>query len=1021
MTRKRLTVLLAGSLLCLPVASPAQRASNWRVYKLSDGLPESACVSVSLSPRGVVLARHLSSSWLSQLDGYSVRTFEVPESSSRVYESPGGQFWTVTMNGLEEYKQDSWQLHRLPEFARLGAITGGSDPVPLYPIRQGMVLCLLPERLLLFNSADSKSQSNVLRLANQTRLTKFSHWSAERNGGLWVSGLHGLARIPGPLRDLRADSPWREFVLPAELENLQEPHEDQNGGVATLAESTVTHEKVLVYFDGRDWKTQSPGIQKLRYAWRAQDQTWWAMTISGLYHSEADRPELVESEDISARQYFDVAIEPGGAFWLATSEGLYRYALLPWKAAHGYPRNGALIHCLAADASGRLWFVAAGSLHMLHQGRHEEYPLAKAGAGELQAAHALFPLKDGSLLLEADDQLAQFRPDLGTFTPLGRPETPAPKPLGLMKDGGLCMQVRSSNSPEDAYSLKAYDGSSFRPVPCPAPSIGNRLSSFLETQNGDFWLGSDQGTAWYHERMWHVFSSSDKSSPESPIAFIELPEAKVWCASSDRVWQFDGREWSEVRRGFDRINAVLRARRDGSLWVASNAGLFRYTQGTWLENGVEEGLPAVNVWALCEDQRGDLWAGTTHGLSRYDPEADVDPPRTELTLLSENPNKLRAGTPIAVSFSGQDKWKFTASERLLFSYRLDEQEWSPFQEGTHATFTDLSAGKHYLQAKAMDRSGRCDPTPAQLEFTLLLPWYKETRLLLISLAGILAALFFAAVAVNRHRQLVRSFAEVEKQVTQRTRELEIASRELLHSQKMNALGTLAAGIAHDFNNILSIIKGSAQIIEENLEDPQRVRTRVDRIKTVVEQGAGIVKAMLGFSRESEEHPAPCDINAVVEDTIRLLGDRFLREVQVRFEPVPNLPPLACAKDFVQQILINFIFNAAEAMNGRKEIILSTATLERLPAALTLSPAPADHYVAISVRDFGCGITAENMPRIFEPFFTTKAFSARRGTGLGLSMVYELARKVQAGLAVESVPDQGSTFTLIIPALNGQRS
>jgi signal transduction histidine kinase len=82
--------------------------------------------------------------------------------------------------------------------------------------------------------------------------------------------------------------------------------------------------------------------------------------------------------------------------------------------------------------------------------------------------------------------------------------------------------------------------------------------------------------------------------------------------------------------------------------------------------------------------------------------------------------------------------------------------------------------------------------------------------------------------------------------------------------------------------------------------------------------------------------------------------------------------------------------------------------------MVLAPGAATRYILISVRDFGCGIPPENMPRIFEPFFTTKALSARRGTGLGLSMVYELARKMDAGLAVESVVDQGSVFTLILP-------
>jgi signal transduction histidine kinase len=285
---------------------------------------------------------------------------------------------------------------------------------------------------------------------------------------------------------------------------------------------------------------------------------------------------------------------------------------------------------------------------------------------------------------------------------------------------------------------------------------------------------------------------------------------------------------------------------------------------------------------------------------------------------------------------------------------------------------------------------------------------------LISFAGLVAALFFAALAVNRHRQLLRSYAAIEKKVAERTRELEIANHELLHSQKMNALGTLAAGIAHDFNNILSIIKGSAQIIEDNLENPAKIRTRVDRIKIVVEQGSGIVKAMLGFSRDSDGQSLWYDPNDVVDDTIKLLGDRFLREVEVRFQRAPDLPGVPASKDFVQQILLNFIFNAAESMAKRKQVIVATQRITKLPAGIVLMPASAAAYVSISVRDFGCGIPPENMPRIFEPFFTTKSLSARRGTGLGLSMVYELARKMEAGLAVESVVGQGSTFTLVLP-------
>ena len=102
------------------------------------------------------------------------------------------------------------------------------------------------------------------------------------------------------------------------------------------------------------------------------------------------------------------------------------------------------------------------------------------------------------------------------------------------------------------------------------------------------------------------------------------------------------------------------------------------------------------------------------------------------------------------------------------------------------------------------------------------------------------------------------------------------------------------------------------------------------------------------------------------------------------------------------------------MDRNKRMFLSTKLLARLENGLVLQPDGAATYIAISVQDFGCGIPAENMPFIFDPFFTTKARSDRRGTGLGLSMVYELARKLEAGLAVASAVDQGSTFTLILP-------
>jgi signal transduction histidine kinase len=1016
MMRKGLILLLSA--LTLTRTGWGQKSSTWRVYDLADGLPESACVSVT-AQQGRVLVRHVTQPFISELDGYGITTVPAPENAiGRVYESPGGQLWTVVPEGLQEFKDSAWLLHRVQEIAAQfpGGRRRADVSVPLCPTRQGRVLFLVSERLMEFNSEDPE-HPKLLRVADKTALQKFSGMTLARDGGLWISGPRGFAKVPGPIRNLKPDSEWKEYLIPQSLQikNLGEPHEDENGFATAVAESSTNGQFLVVMFDGQHWTAQSAGNEKIHLGWRGPDGNYWAATSDKLLQTQAEHPGLLENEEISARQYSDVAVEPSGAFWLATSDRLLRYALPSWRSPVSVRNLRSVVRGMAADHEGRLWFISGNALCVVEKENENQYPFPAANVQQLRSAIAIFPLKTGNLIIEASDELFQFDPHRKTFS---SPQERAPRRqvLGYLKDGRLCVErLLPENARDIGSRLEIYDGSGFEPLPDPPtdPSLTNLLALFT-AQNGDLWLSAEHSTALYHDKKWRVFSSSDKSTPEAALCFAEIADGKIWCATGDRVWEFDGRNWSTVRRGFDRINAMERSR-DGSVWVASNNGLFRFFQGNWVENGPEEGLPSASIRDLCEDQSGRLWTGATHGLSVYFPDADTDPPRTFIQPVLEHEKTIPDGGTLSISFGGRDKWKFTPRNRLLYSYRLDEHEWSSFQEINGISFTDLPAGKHYFLVRAMDRNCNIDPKPARLEFSVVLPWYRETRLVLIAFAGLACALFFAGLSYNRHRRLLRSYAEVEQKVTERTRELELANRELLHSQKMNALGTLAAGIAHDFNNILSIIKGSAQIIEDNMDNPQKVHTRVDRIKTVVEQGAGIVKAMLGFSRDSADQPGACDLNEAVKDTIKLLGDRFLREVQVTFEPGADVPEVMCSKDFIQQILLNFIFNAAESMAKRKQVILTTKTLEKLPPDLILAPGKASIYSAISVKDFGSGIPSENLSRIFEPFFTTKAMSVRRGTGLGLSMVYELAKKLEAGIAVESVINNGSVFILILPA------
>ena len=1010
--------LLVALLFAARPGFTGEKISNWRLFNAADGLRESkstaVTISQSITSRGRIWVTHGDAGWMTRFNGWQTTNFPTLDTAaSRIYEGKSGQTWTIYWGGLQEFSQGRWISYPIPEVEkefRANAALRPARPLSLWPIEHNRVLLLLPDRLLEFNA--NLNQTVVWRLASQTRLGKFSEMVSSRDDGLWIAGAGGLAKIPGPIRLSKSDSKWQEFIIDEEsgVQNLQRPFEDALGGVCAVAESLLENKRVVVYLEGDRWSVQIPR-ENIRQAWRGADGVFWGTTISSLFSWEKDEPLKPVKDEVAAGQFFDVAVEPNAScFWLATSEGVFRYAPLLWQTPRSLDSIHALVHSVLEDAQGRLWFAGADSLTMLESNQWKSFPLPsdleRRIESSAQSPGAIFTLNNGSIIMSAGDRLLQFSPTHEAFSYVSHPSSGPVRPVGNFKDGNLCVQVLSAEGPRGAYRLEIFDGEKFQPFS--DFNFGTELHCLLAAQNGDLWLAGNGGVAVRHENDWQVFPAAESGAPDGASCLLEMNDRKIWCGGRGKIWEFDGKKWTVVRTGFNQIRSLMKSR-DGSVWVGSESGITRFYKEVWVDYGIEEGLHSGNTYDLCEDRNGRVWAGTLFGLSLFHPEADADPPR----VIAIDRRGAPEATSLQMIIRALDKWKNTPASRLLYSYRLDEQEWTPFNSENVISFSELSAGNHQFKVRVMDRNWNLDVAPVY-EFVVALPWYRETRLLLISGFAMAAIVFLAAFAFNRHRQLLRSYAQVEKIVALRTEQLGKANSELLQSQKMTALGTLAAGVAHDFNNILSIIKGSAQIIEGNLNDPEKIRTRLDRIKTVVDQGSGIVKAMLGFSRSSDRQLASCDINSLVDETTKLLGDRFLREIEIQFEWAPALPAVPAAKDLIQQILLNLIFNAADALSGSGQIILRSGQMKSPPANPVLPPVPANEYVFISVIDTGCGIAPEILPRIFEPFFTTKAFSTRRGTGLGLSMAYELAKEMGYGINVQSVLGKGSAFTLIIP-------
>jgi two-component system cell cycle sensor histidine kinase/response regulator CckA len=233
------------------------------------------------------------------------------------------------------------------------------------------------------------------------------------------------------------------------------------------------------------------------------------------------------------------------------------------------------------------------------------------------------------------------------------------------------------------------------------------------------------------------------------------------------------------------------------------------------------------------------------------------------------------------------------------------------------------------------------------------------------------------------------------------------------SQKMEAVGRLAGGIAHDFNNLLMVIQGYAEIVLEEDSASPAVRKSVETIVRTTESAANLTRQLLSFSRKHVFSPQVLDLNALVNQMSEMLLG-VLRD-QMEFEV--KLDPEACCISAdpgqIEQVIMNLVVNARDAMSKGGKLTLQTARIAR-DASRASQPAalPRGDYVMLAVADTGVGMDVDTQSRIFEPFFTTK--NKDEGTGLGLSVVYNIVRASGGHVRVNSEPGRGTTLRVFFP-------
>jgi len=266
----------------------------------------------------------------------------------------------------------------------------------------------------------------------------------------------------------------------------------------------------------------------------------------------------------------------------------------------------------------------------------------------------------------------------------------------------------------------------------------------------------------------------------------------------------------------------------------------------------------------------------------------------------------------------------------------------------------------------------------------------------------------------------RTLRELDERLERKRAEdaLRMSEKQLRQAQKMEAVGRLAGGLAHDFNNLLTVIMGHSQVLLDELSVGSPIRAKIEEMQKAGERAANLIRQLMAFSRKQPMEPNVLPLNSVIGNVEGMLRRLIGEDIQLVIRPDPHNGHVKADPGQLEQVLMNLVVNARDAMPNGGLLAIETSQVELARTPMHhLHPLPLGHYVKLTVTDTGCGMNTDVLGHLFEPFFTTK--EAHKGTGLGLSTVFGIVTTCGGGIDVWSQVGHGTTFDLYFPRATPQ--
>ncbi len=586
--------------------------------------------------------------------------------------------------------------------------------------------------------------------------------------------------------------------------------------------------------------------------------------------------------------------------------------------------------------------------------------------------------------------------------------------------------------------------------------VGHNVTCLLEDRRGRIWIGSISGVSIYDGNGVSSLTSLDGLPDNHITDLCEDDRGSVWIGTVRGTARYDPIQdrvsYVAARNTLPRVECLFR-RSDGSLWLGGAGGLSRFDGNKWTRLDILHDLDVVFAIAQIDEAR--LCLGTANGLVLYDGFAaqrvtmlDGLLPGKVAALATLSDNSVLVGAnpglnhyfarpaspPIKITrVSTVDVGDTTSVVRLdpsefpfeiefssisfktrpgslLYRHRLVgfDEEWKLSTE-PRVAYRQVPPGTYRFEVQAIDRDLEYSDSPAQVQIQVE-PDYASLALWIVTASSGLLAIWLGVLLVRRERSIRRMNVELEDRVEKRTtalrREIEHSEtlrEQLLHTQKLEAIGTLSAGVAHDFNNVLTAILNYVHLVELS-EDRTQVTRWIAGIRDAVEQASGVTSALLTFSRKTPTQRSSQRLTQVVAGASSLL-DRLLPasiNLQVDFA---EEHPIWCQVDGpqIQQVVVNLSLNARDSMADG-----GTLTI----AVRSFTTQDGSKRALVIVEDTGTGMSESTRGRVFEPFFTTKARG--RGTGIGMAIVHGIISDHDGTVNVESELGVGTKVSIELP-------